>query len=89
MAPGFRTLDIDPTIAFTGSTIEITLDRAIGAEVLTTVQTTINLQTWAPAVPTLLDRVPNGTGGETLTLRIEVPAGTTDRLFVRATFIAP
>ena len=77
-----------PVVTFTGSAITIVLRRTAGSDVIPSVETASDLQVWTEAGLSLLSRVPDGSGGEILTLAFLAPAGPGSRLFARVKFRA-
>jgi len=76
-----------PAVVFNGATIEITVPRAPGSQVLPAIETATDLASWTDAAATLLSRTTDGAGMESLTFSIPAPAGS--RLCLRTVYRAP
>ena len=71
-----------------GGTFEAVFVRAPGADVLTSVDSSPNLASWAPTPATLVSRSTQPDGSELLTLRSSLPPGESQR-FLRLSFKSP
>lgn len=76
-----------PVVNFTGPTIEFTVPRAPGSQVIPAIETATDLFDWTDAAATFVSRSTDLTGAEMLTLSIPTPPGS--RVFVRTKFLAP
>jgi hypothetical protein len=76
-----------PAVGFNGATVEITVPRAAGSQVLPAIEISTTLGAWADPGAALAGRSTDGNGGELLTFSIAAPAGS--RLFVRTVLRVP